>query len=136
MAMKYNFSILLLLLLTACSTPVTRNDAGIRFNEQEHDFGSLAPKKAVEYQFEFTNPGETPLLITDVKTSCGCTVAEWTKTPVNPGKSGIVNIGYDAEFPGIFHKEIYVHYNGPGSPVVLKIKGEVRYPDDQQAKNK
>jgi len=136
MAMKYNFSILLLLLLTACSTPVTRNDAGIRFNEQEHDFGSLAPKKAVEYQFEFTNPGETPLLITDVKTSCGCTVAEWTKTPVNPGKSGIVNIGYDAEFPGIFHKEIYVHYNGPGSPVVLKIKGEVRYPDDQKVENK
>jgi len=125
----------LLFLLTACSTPVTRNDAGIRFNEQEHDFGSLTHKKAMEYQFEFTNPGETPLLITDVKTSCGCTVAEWTKTPVKPGKSGTINIGYDAEFPGVFHKEIYVRYNGSGSPVVLKIKGEVRYPDDQHTKS-
>lgn len=123
----------LLFLLAACSTPVTRNDAGIRFNEQEHDFGSLAYKKAVEYQFEFTNPGETALVISDVKTSCGCTVAQWTKTPVKPGKSGMINIRYDAEFPGIFHKEIYVHYNGPDSPVVLKIKGEVQYPDDQQA---
>lgn len=125
----------LLFLLTACSTPATRNDAGIRFNEQEHDFGSLPHKKAVEYQFEFTNPGETPLVITDVKTSCGCTAARWTRTPVKPGKSGMINIGYDAGFPGKFSKEIYVHYNGPGSPVVLKIKGEVRYPHDQQAKN-
>ena len=124
-----------LFLLTACSTPAIRNDANIRFSEQEHDFGSLAQKKAVEYQFEFINPGETPLLISDVKTSCGCTVAEWTRTPVKPGKSGIINIGYDAEFPGVFNKEIYVHYNGPNSPVVLKIRGEVQYPDDQKGKN-
>ena len=124
-----------LFLHTACSTPVTRNDAGIRFNEKEHDFGSLGFKKAVQYQFEFSNPGETVLVISDVRTSCGCTVAEWTKTPVKPGKPGMINIRYDAEFPGIFSKEVYVHYNGPGSPVVLKIKGEVQYPDDQQAKN-
>ncbi|MGV8139578.1 MAG: DUF1573 domain-containing protein [Mangrovibacterium sp.] len=133
--MKNYMTWCLLFLLTACSTPATRNDAGIRFNEQEHDFGSLAYKKAVEYQFEFTNPGETPLVITDVKTSCGCTAARWTGTPVKTGKSGMINIGYDAEFPGIFSKEISVRYNGPDSPVVLKIKGEVRYPDNQQAKN-
>jgi hypothetical protein len=120
-------------LLTACSASVTRNDAGIRFKEQEHDFGPLGYKRAVEYQFEFSNPGQIPLVINYVKTSCGCTVAQWTKTPVKPGKSGMVNIRYDAEYPGVFHKEIYVHYNGPDSPVVLKIKGHVQYPDDQQA---
>jgi hypothetical protein len=57
MNMKNHFIWSLLFLLTACSTPVTRNDAGIRFKEQEHDFGSLGYKKAVEYQFEFSNPG-------------------------------------------------------------------------------
>jgi len=54
---------------------------------------------------------------------------------VKPGKSGMINIGYDAEFSGVFHKEIYVHYNGSGSPAVLKIKGEVQYPDDQQSED-
>lgn len=133
--MKNDFSVILLFLFTACSTPVTRNDAGIRFNEQEHDFGSLGFKKAVEYQFEFSNQGETVLVISDVKTSCGCTVAEWTRTPVKPGKSGMINIRYDSEFPGVFRKEIYVHYNGPDSPFVLKIKGEVQHPDDQQSED-
>lgn len=131
--MKNYFTWSLLFLLIACSTLVTRNDAGIRFNEQEHDFGRLGYRKTVKYQFEFSNPGETALVISDVKTSCGCTIAQWTKTPVKPGKSGMINIRYDAEFPGVFHKDIYVHYNGPNSPIVLKIKGEVQYPDDQQA---
>jgi hypothetical protein len=123
----------LIFLLVACIHSVSQSDAFIQLKEQEHDFGFLSYKKAMEYGFEFSNPGETALVISDVKTSCGCTVAQWTKTPVKPGKSGMINICYDAEFPGVFHKEIYVHYNGTNSPAVLKIKGQVQYPDDQQA---
>ncbi len=123
-----------LFLLIACSAPANRNGASIGFVKAEHDFGSLIFKKKVECHFEYSNPGEKVLMVNDVKTTCGCTAARWTRTPAKPGKSGMINIGYDTEFPGIFHKEIHVHYNGPGSPVVLKIKGEVQYPDDLQAK--
>ncbi len=125
----------LMLLLVACSARLTRNDANILFNEQEHNFGSLGYKKAMEYGFEFSNPGKTPLVISDVKTSCGCTVASWTKEPVKPGKSGTIKVRYDAAFPGVFQKEITVFYNGFGSPVILKIKGEVNYPDEPRAEN-
>ncbi|MEL7585843.1 MAG: DUF1573 domain-containing protein [Prolixibacteraceae bacterium] len=116
----------LLCLFFACSGPIIRNDAEIRFGEQEHDFGILNHKEAAEYRFTFSNPGETALVVSDVKSSCGCTVAEWTKTPVKPGKSGIVVIRYDAASPGTFRKEVNVYYNGPGSPVVLKINGDVQ----------
>jgi hypothetical protein len=119
--------------LFACSASTIRYNANISFAETEHNFGSLPFKKGAEYCFEFGNPGTTVLLITDVKTSCGCTTAGWTQEPVKPGKSGMIHIGYDAEFPGVFPKEIYVHYNGSASPAVLKIKGEVQYPDDQQS---
>jgi hypothetical protein len=119
-------------LLTACSTPVNSSDASIRFNEQEHDFGSLSYKKAVEHRFEFSNPGETALVVSDVKTTCGCTIAGWTKIPVKPGKSGIISVKYDAASPGLFYKEIGVYYNGISSPVILKIKGEVIYNNDSK----
>ncbi|MGV8096499.1 MAG: DUF1573 domain-containing protein [Mangrovibacterium sp.] len=122
----------LLFLLTACLTLVNRDDAGIRFNEQGHDFGSPGYKKAVEYQFEFSNPGETALIVSDVKNTCGCTIAGWTKTPVKPGKSEIISVKYDAASPGLFYKKIGVYYNGISSPVILKIKGEVIYNNDSK----
>ncbi len=123
--------------LAACAEPTVRNDAMISFGEKERDLGNLIYKKAVEYRFDFSNTGKTSLVISNVKTSCGCTVAEWTHTPVKPGKKGTINIRYDAGFPGVFHKEIKVYYNGAGSPVVLAIKGKVYYPgelEEEQAK--
>ena len=123
-------SVLLLFLLLACSASVTHNNASIHFNQTEHDFGTLPLKKETSFSFEFSNPGETALVIYNVTTSCGCTAAEWTKIPVKSGKTGYINVKYDAAFPGVFNKEITVHYNGTDSPVILQIKGEVQYPDE------
>ena len=117
-------------MLCACSATVSHHDANIHFNQNEYDFGSLQYKKEAEHSFRFINPGETPLVIYDVKTSCGCTVPEWTKQPIKPGKTGEIKIKYDAAFPGVFHKEISVYYNGQDSPVKLSIRGKVQYPDD------
>ena len=123
-------TLILLLVVCACTTAVTTNDAFIGFSKAEQDFGSIPYKKEASYSFQFTNPGETPLLILDVKTSCGCTVPEWTKKPIKPSGKGEVKIKYDANFPGVFHKTIKVYYNGKDSPKELNIKGEVAYPDD------
>lgn len=124
------YTILLPILLYACSSTVVRNDASIGFGKEKHDFGSIPYKKETIFSFEFTNPGKTMLVINDVKTSCGCTVPQWSKEPIRPGGKGLIKIKYDAAFPGVFHKTVEVFYNGPGSPDSLEIKGEVEYPDE------
>jgi len=118
--------LILLFFLVTCSTPVTRNDAVIRFKRQEHNFGTIPLKREVQYSFEFSNPGKTPLVISNVKTSCGCTIPEWHRKPIKPGAQGLITVRYDAASPGIFHKIITVYFNGKGSPVQLIIKGQVK----------
>jgi hypothetical protein len=76
----------------------------------------------------FSNTGDTPLVIQNVKTSCGCTVPEWPKNPLKSGKSSEISINYDTTHPGMFNKTITVFYNGENSPIVLSIKGKVAYP--------
>lgn len=114
-----------LLFLFSCSSPITQNDAIIRFNGQKYDFGTIPLKKEVQYGFEFSNPGKTPLVINNVKTSCGCTIPEWPRKPIKPGAKGEIKFAYDTTSPGVFHKTITVYFNGKSSPVELKIKGKV-----------
>ena len=119
-----------LIFFCSCSSHVGSNNALIQFAETGHNFGKLTYQKEEAYIFEFTNPGKTPLVISNVETSCGCTAANWTKKPVKPGSKGIIKIKYDADFPGTFNKTITVHFNGEDSPVKLHIKGQVEYPED------
>ncbi|MGL4907894.1 MAG: DUF1573 domain-containing protein, partial [Bacteroidales bacterium] len=78
----------------------------------------------VTYAFEFANTGKTPIIITDVKSSCGCTTPEWTKQPVLPGKTGSIKAIFDPkDRPGIFDKEITVATKT--EQIKLKISGEV-----------
>ncbi|MFW5759375.1 MAG: DUF1573 domain-containing protein, partial [Cyclobacteriaceae bacterium] len=77
------------------------------------------------HKFTFTNSGNTPLIISNVKPSCGCTVTEYTKEPVMPGKQGFVKATYDTKRMGIFNKSIRVTANIEGGSEMLIIKGEV-----------
>jgi len=97
----------------------------ISFETLSHDFGTFKEENgAVKYSFKFTNKGNAPLLITDVKASCGCTTPDWTKSPVQPGQTGFVSASYDpANRPGNFDKTITVTSNA--NQVVLRITGEV-----------
>lgn len=115
--------------MVSCSVSITPYDAIIQFNEREYDFSSIVLTKKVEYNFIFSNTGKTPLIISNVKTSCGCAVPEWPREPIKPGEKGEIKVRYDAASPGFFHKTITVHYNGKDSPVQLSIKGQVEYPD-------
>lgn len=77
--------------------------------------------------FEFTNTGDAPLIIKDVKSTCGCTVPSWPKEPIAPGKSGKVEVKYNMN-TGPIRKTITVQSNAvnyPDGMVPLKIKGEV-----------
>jgi hypothetical protein len=68
----------------------------IKFENTEHDFGTIKAGEKVEYTYKFTNDGTADLLITDAKASCGCTVPDYTKTPVAPGKTGEVHVVFDS----------------------------------------
>ena len=90
-----------------------------------HDFGALEQNKPASHKFQFTNTGEAPLIITEVKGSCGCTVTEYSKEPIAPGESGFVKATYNAKKTGVFNKTVRVTANVEGGPETLTIKGKV-----------
>jgi hypothetical protein len=98
----------------------------IKFKKEKHDFGKLSEGVQAAYTFEFTNTGSTPVVISNVQPSCGCTTPEWTREPIMPGKSGQVTASYNSTGrPGPFNKTITVVNNGAVSQIVLEIKGLV-----------
>lgn len=98
----------------------------ISFEKDTHDFGKLEEGNVPKYQFKFTNTGTQPLVITNVRPSCGCTTPNWSKEPVMPGQSGYIEAAYNSKGrPGSFTKSITVSTNIPDQTYVLFIKGEV-----------
>lgn len=77
------------------------------------------------FTFEFKNTGKTPLIITNVGTSCGCTTAKKPEEPIKPGKSSSIVVKYDTKRVGNFTKDINVTTNAQEEPIKLQIKGSV-----------
>lgn len=99
--------------------------AEFKFTAETHDFGKIPQGKPVTYDFEFTNVGTEPIIISDVRPSCGCSVAEFTKTPVKPGETGKVSVKFDAAVKSPFTKNFVVRSNTKTPVKTLVIKGEV-----------
>ena len=99
--------------------------AEFKFNEEKHDFGKIPQGKPVTTQFSFTNIGEQPLILTNVQPTCGCTVAEYTKTPVKKGEKGNITVTYNAAALGGFTKPIVVTSNATTPTKNIIISGEV-----------
>ena len=95
------------------------------WEETSFDFGQIKVNNPVTHEFSFVNAGDTPLVITSVQASCGCTVTKYSKDPISPGSSGFVTATYDAAKVGVFTKTVTVNANTDGGPVLLTIKGEV-----------
>jgi hypothetical protein len=66
-----------------------------------------------------------PVIISDVKPSCGCTVADFPKQPIASGKEGRISVTFDAKTPGYFSKTVTVYANIEGGLINLYIKGTV-----------
>jgi hypothetical protein len=94
----------------------------IKFNATEHDFGNQVQGKPVTYEFEFSNTGTEPVVLENVKASCGCTTPTWTKEPVMPGKKGTIKAQYNMAREGSFRKSITVTTKD-GENIVLYISG-------------
>ncbi len=107
------------------NTPVGAKTS-VSFEKLDHDFGNIAQNSSNNYVFTFTNTGNEPLIITNAKGSCGCTVPRWPKEPIAPGESGELEIIYK---PGKQKnqqtKSITVTANTEPEKTVLKVKANV-----------
>lgn len=99
----------------------------ISFEKTSHYYGLLKEDGGLaKYKFVFTNTGSEPLIIQDVKPSCGCTSSDWTRNPIPPGESGYVTAEYNPKNrPGKFSKSIRITTNADPSTTILRISGEV-----------
>ena len=95
------------------------------FDKKTHEFGVVLWKHPATAVFTVKNDGDKPLVISNVTTSCGCTVADWTKTPIAPGATGTVTSTFDAKALGHFYKDIGVYCNASDLPIYLMLQGEV-----------
>lgn len=98
-----------------------------QFKNTVHDFGKVAEEVgSVSCEFVFTNIGKQPIVIQEIRTSCGCTTPSYTKDPVLPGKTGVIKVTYSTiGRPNAFNKTITVFTNEPDQEYKLYIKGEV-----------
>ena len=99
--------------------------AKIDFKEDTIDYGEIAQGSNGLRVFEFTNTGNAPLVISNVSSSCGCTVPKWTSEPVQPGQKGTIEVKYDTKRVGPIRKTVTVSSNAETPTVALKIKGKV-----------
>lgn len=120
--------VLTMLLFCGMSVAFAQKPAEIKFDKLTHDFGTFSEKSpVVSCTFTFTNVGESPLIINQAVASCGCTVPEYTKTPIQPGEKGEIKVTYNGtgKFPGHFKKSITVRTNGAVEMTRLYIEGEM-----------
>jgi hypothetical protein len=97
----------------------------IKFEKTVHDYGTIVQGSDGSYEFKFTNEGKTPLIMNNVRSSCGCTVPSWTREPIQPGSGGSIKVVYNTASIGAFNKSVTVNSNAKNSEVVLMIKGNV-----------
>ena len=97
----------------------------LRFNVLEIERQDIPYGSEDLFVFEFKNNGKTPLIITNVQTSCGCTAAEKPTEPIAKGKSSKIVVNYDTKRVGQFTKTITVTTNASTEPIILTITGKV-----------
>ncbi len=98
----------------------------ITFDKTTYDYGTIKPSSDGTRFFTVTNTGDKPLVLSNVKASCGCTTPEFKTDPIMPGKSAQIKVGYNTAINGGFNKMIEVFSNDPAnSRSVIYIKGNV-----------
>ena len=106
--------------------PANPNAAKIIFKEESYNFTEVPEGPQVTHEFKFTNTGKEPLILTNVRASCGCTTPSWPKEPILPGKDGAILVTYNTQGrPGAFNKSITITSNADTPDKIIYIKGEV-----------
>lgn len=107
--------------------------AQIKFKAETVDYGEIQKGSDGIRVFEFTNTGDAPLVIENVKSSCGCTVPEKPTEAIMPGANGTIKVKYDTNRVGPIRKTITVYSNADEPVKAIKIKGTVLDPDSKKS---
>ncbi len=101
--------------------------ASLEFRELSWDFGNIEELGGdVSHTFSFRNDSSSPVVISNVRTTCGCTTPEYVKKPIAAGDESTLTVTFDPRFrPGQFKKDIYVYSTLSSEPIVLSIVGRV-----------
>ena len=100
--------------------------AGMVFESETIDYGSIPHNADGKREFVFTNNGNKPLIITNAQGSCGCTVPTYPKEPIAPGAKAVIGVKYATDRVGAFNKTVTLTTNAEGqASKVLTIKGTV-----------
>lgn len=114
---------------TGCkSTPEQEaKDQGVEilFEEYLHDYGEIEEGSDGIWSFEFKNTGEKAIVINRVRSTCGCTIPDWNREPIEPGEESEIKVKYNTAQTGTFFKSVVVYSTAINSPVKLQIKGKV-----------
>lgn len=107
-----------------------KNPPVIKFEESTYDFGTISQGEKVKHTYFFKNTGKSPLIIHSAQGSCGCTIPEWPKEPVQPGEEGKIEVSFNSEYKsGHQEKMVTILANTKPTKTFLKITGEVVVPD-------
>lgn len=110
--------------------------AKIEFHESEFDFGEVTSGELVTHIYTFTNVGDEPLVITNAKGSCGCTVPFFPNVPVMPGETSEIQVEFHSEGKfGTQRKKIIVEANTSPSITMVSLSGNVRMNDGNELNN-
>jgi hypothetical protein len=105
--------------------PAKKEKKAITFKTEVIERNAIEYGADETFTFEFKNTSKTPIIITNVATSCGCTTAQKPEEPILPGKSSAISVKYDTKRVGPFTKEITITTNAQTEPIKLTIKGTV-----------
>ncbi|MBP7849706.1 MAG: DUF1573 domain-containing protein [Lentimicrobiaceae bacterium] len=128
MKIKKTFQLLAftgLLYATPNAQPVLVTPDSILFEKTVHDYGTILKGSEGVCEFKFINQGKAPQILSTVKASCGCTVPEWSKDAILPGKTGVIKVKYNTQISGNFNRTIFANSNARNSLVMLRITGDM-----------
>jgi len=101
------------------------NAPEIVFETEVINYGNIEKGADGVREFKFTNTGKSPLIISNARGSCGCTVPTWPKEPIKPGESSVIKVKYDTNRPGPINKSVTITSNAKTPTKVLRIKGNI-----------
>lgn len=109
----------------AAVTP--ENAAAFKFEKEAYDFGQITEGEKVSYDFRFKNVGKNPLIITEAKASCGCTVPDYPHEPIAPGQEGKISVVFNSTGKsGLQNKVVTIFANTIPSSTEVRLVGDVK----------
>lgn len=109
--------------ITLLFAAICMNAQEFKFEEETINYGKISKDADGERTFVFTNVGDAPLIITNIQSTCGCTVPEKPEKPIMPGEKGEIKVAYDTKRLGGFSKMISIFSNATEPRKEIKIRG-------------